>query len=153
RMAGTLPALRRNQRVPKLALAESEGKRESERARQSDENLLGLGFKGQTRSASEAKAPALDKESQKLAKVGGDAQVRLEDQDARGGKPAGAARALAAEPFDRKADLGRPLQQVEAAADQAPAAEVFAPIVDNPFVSVAQDPQSTFSIDVDTASY
>ena len=35
----------------------------------------------------------------------------------------------------------------------APAAEVYAPIVDNPFQSVDKEPQSTFSIDVDTASY
>ena len=35
----------------------------------------------------------------------------------------------------------------------APAAEVYTPIVDNPFQSVETEPQSTFSIDVDTASY
>ncbi len=35
----------------------------------------------------------------------------------------------------------------------APAAEVYAPIVDNSFQSVDKEPQSTFSIDVDTASY
>jgi Ca-activated chloride channel family protein len=40
--------------------------------------------------------------------------------------------------------------QVEAKAGEA---EAFAPIVDNPFLSVSQERQSTFSIDVDTASY
>ena len=40
-----------------------------------------------------------------------------------------------------------------ALADVAPDAEVFAPIVDNPFIAVSKDRQSTFSIDVDTASY
>ncbi|HZW31643.1 MAG TPA: von Willebrand factor type A domain-containing protein [Isosphaeraceae bacterium] len=42
---------------------------------------------------------------------------------------------------------------VAAEPEAAKDAEVFAPIVDNPFVSVSQDRQSTFSIDVDTASY
>ncbi len=32
-------------------------------------------------------------------------------------------------------------------------AEVFSPIVDNAFISTSQEKQSTFSIDVDTASY
>ena len=36
---------------------------------------------------------------------------------------------------------------------EAPGNEEFAPIVDNPFTSVAIEPLSTFSIDVDTASY
>ena len=42
-----------------------------------------------------------------------------------------------------------------AAAGPAPAlaAEVYAPIVDNPFQSVEKERRSTFSIDVDTASY
>src|SRR5690606_33691140 len=34
-----------------------------------------------------------------------------------------------------------------------PAAERYAPQVFNPFVTTAKDPKSTFSIDVDTASY
>ena len=33
------------------------------------------------------------------------------------------------------------------------AGEEYAPIVENPFVAVAEDPRSTFSIDVDTGSY
>ncbi len=36
---------------------------------------------------------------------------------------------------------------------QAKEAEVFLPIVDNPFVSTSKDKRSTFSIDVDTAGY
>ncbi len=36
---------------------------------------------------------------------------------------------------------------------EGPSAEAYAPIVDNDFVRVADDPLSTFSIDVDTASY
>src|SRR6185312_3846018 len=39
------------------------------------------------------------------------------------------------------------------AAEAAPNAEAFDRIEDNPFLSVAQEPLSTFSIDVDTASY
>ncbi|MFN0051608.1 MAG: vWA domain-containing protein [Planctomycetales bacterium] len=35
----------------------------------------------------------------------------------------------------------------------APVNEAYAPIIDNPFLSVDQTPLSTFSIDVDTASY
>jgi Ca-activated chloride channel homolog len=43
---------------------------------------------------------------------------------------------------------------VPAAPEQMPqAGEVFLPIVDNPFQSTSREKQSTFSIDVDTASY
>jgi Ca-activated chloride channel family protein len=46
------------------------------------------------------------------------------------------------------------VQQLAEAEQQAPAAEVYTPIVDNPFQPVtAKDRLSTFSIDVDTASY
>ena len=57
------------------------------------------------------------------------------------------------------------LQQLAVAEQEAPAAveaapnpppqdsEVFFPVVDNPFVPTSVDNQSTFSIDVDTASY
>ena len=44
-------------------------------------------------------------------------------------------------------------QQVVAPAVEAPAAEVYNPIKDNEFKAAAVEPLSTFSIDVDTASY
>ncbi len=67
-------------------------------------------------------------------------------------------------------NVGQPGQQPAAAAASTPAAELvqqlqaapvgveqlaeaYAPIVDNPFQLVENEPQSTFSIDVDTASY
>jgi Ca-activated chloride channel homolog len=41
----------------------------------------------------------------------------------------------------------------DAEPEQRIAAEAYSPIIDNPFEAVATAPQSTFSIDVDTASY
>src|SRR5262249_6104645 len=46
-----------------------------------------------------------------------------------------------------------PQEVAPQAPPDAPNAEAFARIDDNPFVPVAQEPLSTFSIDVDTASY
>ncbi len=60
----------------------------------------------------------------------------------------------------RTEQLGEPVQVAAETAPvalqeaaQQPAAETYARIVDNSFQSVANEPQSTFSIDVDTASY
>jgi Ca-activated chloride channel homolog len=47
----------------------------------------------------------------------------------------------------------REAAQQPAHVEQEVAAEAYAPIVDNPFQPVSKDGQSTFSIDVDTASY
>jgi Ca-activated chloride channel homolog len=64
--------------------------------------------------------------------------------------PAGAAAAPAAALEERAKS---PAVPPAAEPMPAPAAEVYTPIVDNPFQSVETEPQSTFSIDVDTASY
>jgi Ca-activated chloride channel family protein len=101
----------------------------------------------------EGKVPALARTEEKLAERVTDQQVhlkeKLDDQ-------AQTDRAGLVTEADRKQGQidapSAPAQQV-AEAEAAPAGEVFAPIVDNPFVSVANDRQSTFSIDVDTASY
>jgi Ca-activated chloride channel family protein len=61
----------------------------------------------------------------------------------------------------RNKKLGEPVQAagesrpagLERELAPQPAAAAFAPIVDNPFQSVEKERQSTFSIDVDTASY
>ncbi len=50
---------------------------------------------------------------------------------------------------DQRAEAAPLREQEQIVAD----AEVYAPIVDNPFQLVSKDRQSTFSIDVDTASY
>ena len=68
----------------------------------------------------------------------------------------------AATPSDRQSEAGQaipaslqpePAVEAPVQVEQEVAAEVYAPIVDNPFQLVSKDGQSTFSIDVDTASY
>ncbi len=49
--------------------------------------------------------------------------------------------------------LGLKREEMELAGEALKAGEAFAAIVDNPFLRVSQDALSTFSIDVDTASY
>jgi len=75
------------------------------------------------------------------AKAGADSLARAKQPAGRAGEDAPVALAESAPARD------------PAAQELAPAAEAYAPIVDNPFIAVAKDPQSTLSIDVDTASY
>ncbi len=58
-----------------------------------------------------------------------------------------------ADPGPPMGDIAAEPAPVPAQAALAVAAEAYAPIVDNPFQSVEKERQSTFSIDVDTASY
>jgi Ca-activated chloride channel family protein len=57
--------------------------------------------------------------------------------------------------MDREFDAARPLEQMSSRMSVAESAsgDRFAPIVDNAFIGVKESPWSTFSIDVDTASY
>jgi Ca-activated chloride channel family protein len=58
------------------------------------------------------------------------------------------------ESVKRRAEQGEaPAQAPSPPAETQPAAEAYNAVVDNPFNRVASDPLSTFSIDVDTASY
>jgi Ca-activated chloride channel family protein len=61
--------------------------------------------------------------------------------------------ALAAEKKSDEAKLFDGLERGEILADGGGGGDRFEPIVDNPFMEIAQAPLSTFSIDVDTASY
>ncbi|WP_422929816.1 YfbK domain-containing protein [Singulisphaera sp. PoT] len=69
-------------------------------------------------------------------------------------KEEGARRELADEAKQQIQNMGaEALSQLNGEAVRNNQQEVFAPIVDNPFVPTAAEPLSTFSIDVDTASY
>ncbi len=136
---------------------------------------------GQVRSAPvESKLAAAGSKNGQVPTVATElSQVRLHKESEKSERVAGSAgdsQGLkdGVEGFDRKQKLGEPMElekTAEAAPppvappDQtgvagfalAPAAglrnEVFAPIVENDFVVVGQEPRSTFSVDVDTASY
>jgi len=104
------------------------------------------------------KAPALAQAGEKLGEVAAEVQLLTKEKTQADAKappasgpvpPAGAATAVVLADLDAQAAPPQPA----AAPERAPAAEAYSPIVDNPFMAVAKDPQSTFSIDVDTASY
>jgi Ca-activated chloride channel family protein len=62
------------------------------------------------------------------------------------------------DPIERAKQVGEIEKQVGALQQEyreltAESAETYQPVTDNPFLSVAEQPLSTFSIDVDTASY
>jgi Ca-activated chloride channel family protein len=80
-----------------------------------------------------AQVPSLQTEARQLAQAA----------PATSPQPAGGEREVVAQQVDAAAIAAEPVAKDE----------VFAPIVDNLFVFVNQDRQSTFSIDVDTASY
>jgi Ca-activated chloride channel family protein len=101
----------------------------------------------------EGKVAALARSGEKLAKDITEEQVRLREGLADEAKTDLGALVTDAGRKKAAAPESRHPQQQAAEAEAAPAGEVFAPIVDNPFVVVANDRQSTFSIDVDTASY
>jgi len=112
----------------------------------------GRGVELQKRRELAAKVPALARVGERLGEATSD-RMLLEKQKAEPAvtltdaqKPAAAAGRADVAAFE----LAQP---PAAAPEAAPAAEAYAPIVDNPFVAVAKDSQSTFSIDVDTASY
>jgi Ca-activated chloride channel family protein len=130
-------------------------KRKYEHSKDKNDARLGLKVpEAEARDMLAEKAPAPAEAGQKLAKGITDAQVTLREQLAPEGKPAQAAAPNDAfKREDEAAVQPQPEQQVAVAAQPAADGEAFAPIVDNLFVTVAKDPQSTFSIDVDTASY
>jgi Ca-activated chloride channel family protein len=152
-MAGAMPALPQGRAGRGLDESKSLAKRSSEGLARIDERELRREVQeAEARDGYKEKAPAPAQLGQKLAEAGTEAQLAQNGQADSAAKPTGATQP--APELDRKDALARePAQQLAAAVDAQAEGEVFAPIVDNPFIAVAKDPQSTFSIDVDTASY
>jgi Ca-activated chloride channel family protein len=154
----------RNQRVPGLVSAESLGRTRglSEPAREERDEQSAPHQNASKEEAQDSKAGAVAAggmprgDAQSRPAAGKPVQERQNLGEQASSIPADKEEALkeqAGEVAKLQDAILEKAKAVDLAIERAPDGEVVAPLVDNPFIAVSTDAQSTFSIDVDTASY